>query len=118
MNIVSAASELAAPNGRVCAAIGMFDGVHLGHQQVIRQAITDAHQLEATSLCITFDRHPATVIAPERAPGLIQSLFQRLHAIETLGVDSTLLLKFDEPMSRIAAPDFIRDLNSGTVNIP
>ena len=111
MNIVSAASELAVPNSRVCAAIGMFDGVHLGHQQVIRQAITDAHQLEATSLCITFDRHPATVIAPDRAPGLIQSLPQRLHAIETLGVGVTLVLEFDEPMSRILAPDFIRGLH-------
>mgnify|MGYP001177425429 CR=1 FL=1 len=111
MKIISTASELAAPSGRVCAAVGMFDGVHLGHQQVIRQAVTDAHQHEATSLCITFDRHPSTVIAPERAPGLIQSLSQRLHAIETLGVDATLLLKFDEPMSRITAQDFVSNLH-------
>ena len=111
MKIISSANELAAPCGHLCAAIGMFDGVHLGHQQVIRQAITDAHQHEATSLCVTFDRHPATVIAPERAPGLIQSLSQRLDAIETLGVDSTLLLKFDEPMSRITAQDFVRNLH-------
>ncbi len=111
MKIISSPNELAAPNGRVCAAIGMFDGVHLGHQQVLRQAVTDAHQHEAISLCVTFDQHPATVIAPERAPGLIQSLSQRLHAIETLGVDATLLLEFDEPMSRITAPDFIRNLH-------
>jgi len=110
MKIISSASELAAPNGHVCFAIGMFDGVHLGHQQVIRQAVTDAHQYEATSLCITFDRHPASIIAPESAPGLIQSLPQRLRAVETLGVDATLLLKFDETMSRIRAQDFVHNL--------
>ncbi|MDP7051168.1 MAG: bifunctional riboflavin kinase/FAD synthetase [Verrucomicrobiota bacterium] len=111
MKIISSANELASPRGRVCLAIGMFDGVHLGHQQVLRQAVTDAQQHEATSLCVTFDQHPATVIAPERAPGLIQSLSQRLNAIETLGVDATLLLEFDEPMSRVTAPDFMHNLH-------
>ena len=110
MKIISSANEFAAPCGRVCMAIGMFDGVHLGHQQVIRQAVTDAHQHEATSLCVTFDQHPATIIAPERTPNLIQSLSQRLNAIETLGVDATLLLEFDEPMSRVTAPDFMHNL--------
>ena len=110
MKIISSANELAAPREHVCLAIGMFDGVHLGHQQVIRQAVTDSHQHEANSLCVTFDQHPATVIAPERAPGLIQSLSQRLNTIETLGVDATLLLEFDEPMSRVTAPDFMRNL--------
>ena len=111
MKIISAASKLAPITDRVCVAIGMFDGVHLGHQQVIRQAVTDAHRHEATSLCITFDRHPASVIAPGHVPGLIQSLPQRLHAVETLGVDASLLLEFDEPMSRIRAQDFVRNLH-------
>ena len=91
MRTLSDARELKPANGRVCCAIGMFDGVHLGHQQVIRQAVSDAHQLESSSLCVTFDKHPATVIAPERAPLLIQSLDQRLEAIRALGVDATLI---------------------------
>ena len=49
MRTLSDARELKPANGRVCCAIGMFDGVHLGHQQVIRQAVSDAHQLEASS---------------------------------------------------------------------
>ncbi len=111
MKIISSANEVAASNGHVCAAIGMFDGVHLGHQQVLRQAVTDAHQHEATSLCVTFDRHPASAIASERAPCLIQSLPQRLRAIEVLDVDATLLLQFDADMSRIPAQDFVRNLH-------
>ena len=110
MRTLSDARELQPASSRVCCAIGMFDGVHLGHQQVIRQAVSDAHQLEATSLCVTFDRHPATVVAPERAPLLIQSLNQRLAAIEALGVEATLVLPFDEFMSQIPAEAFVRGL--------
>jgi riboflavin kinase/FMN adenylyltransferase len=89
----------------------MFDGVHLGHQQVIRQAVSDAHQLETTSLCITFDQHPAKVISPETAPLLIQNQRQKLDAIKTLGIESTLLLPFDEAMSKISGEEFIRGLS-------
>ena len=71
----------------------------------------DAHQLEAASLCVTFDQHPAKVIAPERAPRLIQNLSQRLSAIEALGVEAALVLPFDEVMSQIPAEAFIRGLH-------
>ena len=111
MKIIHDARELQTATGRVCCAIGMFDGVHLGHQQVIRQAVSDAHQLEAASLCVTFDQHPAKVIAPERAPRLIQNLPQRLAAIEALGVEAALVLPFDEVMSQIPAEAFIRGLH-------
>ncbi len=111
MKILHDARELQTATGRVCCAIGMFDGVHLGHQQVIRQAVSDAHQLEAASLCVTFDQHPAKVIAPERAPRLIQNLSQRLAAIEALGVEAALVLPFDEVMSQIPAEAFIRGLH-------
>ena len=111
MKILHDARELQTATGRVCCAIGMFDGVHLGHQQVIRQAVSDAHQLEAASLCVTFDQHPAKVIAPERAPRLIQNLPQRLAAIEALGVEAALVLPFDEVMSQIPAEAFIQGLH-------
>lgn len=110
MRILHDARELQSPNGRVCCAIGLFDGVHLGHQQVLRQAVSDAHQLEATPLCVTFSQHPAQVLAPEHAPGLIQHLPQRLAAIEALGIEATLVLPFDEAMSQIPAEVFIQGL--------
>src|SRR2546426_12745189 len=98
MRIIRSAKELT-PSRRVCLAIGVFDGVHLGHQQVIRQMAADAQQQEAISVVLTFDRHPNAVVAPERVPLLIYSLPQKLRAIASLSVETTLLIRFDEEFS-------------------
>jgi riboflavin kinase/FMN adenylyltransferase len=110
MNLLRTARELQADSRKVCAAIGFFDGVHLGHQQVIRQTVEDARQHEGVSVVVTFDRHPGSVIAPNQAPPLIQTLVQRIRAIETLGVDALLLIEFTESFSRIRGEDFVRGL--------
>jgi riboflavin kinase/FMN adenylyltransferase len=108
VRIVHKPSELSQGARRVCLAIGFFDGVHLGHQQIIRQTTTDARQHEAIALIITFDRHPNTVVAPDRAPPLIYSLPQKLRVIETLGVDVALLIRFDKEFSEHSGQDFVR----------
>ena len=64
MKIIHAANELKPGGRKVCLAIGFFDGVHLGHQQIIRQTIADARQHDAIALVLTFDRHPNSVVAP------------------------------------------------------
>jgi riboflavin kinase/FMN adenylyltransferase len=109
MHIIHAAAPAPA-SPRVCLAIGVFDGVHLGHQQVIRQMVTDAEQQEARPIVITFDRHPNAVVAPDRVPPLIYSLPQKLRAIADLSVDTTLLIHFDEAFSRHSGEQFIRGL--------
>jgi riboflavin kinase/FMN adenylyltransferase len=113
MKIIRAANELNAANRKVCVAIGMFDGVHLGHQQVIRQTLNDAEQHEALAVVITFDKHPNVVVAPERVPALIYSLPQKLRAITALGVDTTWLIAFDQAFSRQTGEDFVRALVRG-----
>jgi riboflavin kinase/FMN adenylyltransferase len=110
MNILRAAEELQPGSRKVCVAIGMFDGVHLGHQQVIRQTVEDARQHEGVAVAITFDCHPNSVVAPERHPPLIYSLSQKLRVIESLGTDSTLLIHFDRTFSEIPGEQFIRGL--------
>src|SRR3954453_21512514 len=96
MKIIRTASELN-PNGRkVCLAIGFFDGVHLGHQQIIRQTIADSIKHEAVSLVVTFDQHPSTVVAPDRVPPLIYPLSLKLKTIESLGSEALYLIHFDK----------------------
>ncbi|HKS38115.1 MAG TPA: bifunctional riboflavin kinase/FAD synthetase [Verrucomicrobiae bacterium] len=117
MNIIRAANELNAGVRKVCGAIGMFDGVHLGHQQVLRQTIEDARQHDGVAVAITFDCHPNSVVAPERTPPLIYSLSQKLRVIESLGIDTTLLVHFDKAFSRIPGEEFIQGLARGFGNI-
>jgi riboflavin kinase/FMN adenylyltransferase len=110
MKVIHAPNELKAGGKKVCLAIGFFDGVHLGHQQIIRQTISDAQQHEAIALVITFDRHPNSVVAPNRVPPLIYSLSQKLRAIESLGAQSVLLIHFDRDFSERSGEAFIREL--------
>ncbi len=110
MRIIHSANELKPAGRKVCLAIGFFDGVHLGHQQIIRQTLTDARQHDAIALVITFDRHPNTVVAPARVPPLIYSLPQKLRAIEALGADTLLLIHFDKAFSEQTGEAFVRSL--------
>jgi riboflavin kinase/FMN adenylyltransferase len=105
-----ATNELKPGNRKVCLAIGFFDGVHLGHQQIIRQTITDARQHDAVTLVLTFDRHPNAIVAPGRVPPLIYSLPQKLRAIESLGADKLLLVCFDKKFSEQSGEGFVRGL--------
>ncbi len=110
MRIIHAANELNPAGRKVCLGIGFFDGVHLGHQQIIRQTITDAGRHEAIALVITFDRHPNTVVAPSRVPPLIYSLPRKLRVIESLGADTLLLIHFDKAFSEQTGEAFVRSL--------
>ena len=110
VNVIQSASELIAGGRKVCVAIGVFDGVHLGHQQVIRRAMADAQQQDGLAVVITFDRHPNAVVAPDRVPPSIQSLSQKLRTLDALGVDATWLIRFDEKFSQRTGEEFVRML--------
>ena len=110
MNIVHAANELKTNGKKVCLAIGFFDGVHLGHQQIIRQTIADARQHDGIPLVLTFDKHPNVIVAPDKAPLLIYSLPQKLRTIESLRIENILLIPFDKQFSAQTGEEFIRCL--------
>jgi len=86
----------------VATTIGVFDGVHVGHQEVLRQVRSHADRLGVASAVVTFDGHPAHVVRPENAPRLLTSLEQKLDLIEQQGIDYTYVIRFDE--SRASTP--------------
>jgi riboflavin kinase / FMN adenylyltransferase len=91
--------------------IGAYDGVHLGHQAVLRlvRELADARGFEAA--LVTFDRHPAEVVRPESAPRLLTTLDQRLELLDATGdLDLCWVLTFDEARSKEAAEDFVREV--------
>jgi riboflavin kinase / FMN adenylyltransferase len=112
VNVIHTATDLQPGSRKVCLAIGVFDGVHLGHQQIIRQTISDARQHDGLALVVTFDKHPASVVAPHRVPPLIYSESQKLRTIEFLGADALLTLRFNRAFSEQTGEHFIRQLCS------
>jgi cytidyltransferase-like protein len=91
--------------------IGVYDGVHRGHVEVLRlvRELADARGLDA--VCVTFDRHPAEVVRPESAPKQLTTLEQRLELLDATGyLDTCLVLTFDETRSKEPAEDFVREV--------
>jgi riboflavin kinase / FMN adenylyltransferase len=105
------AAPAAARTAGAVVTIGAYDGVHLGHQAVLRlvRELADARGLEAA--LVTFDRHPAEVVRPESAPRLLTTLEQRLELLDGTGdLDLCWVLTFDEARSKEAAEDFVREV--------
>src|SRR5258708_31157936 len=110
MKVTRSATELNAAGRKVSMATGFFDGVHLGHQQILRQPVSDARRHEAIALVITFDQHPNAVVAPDHTPPLIYSLEHKISTLESLGPDVLLLIRFDKAFSEQTGEAFIRGL--------
>jgi len=94
-------------NGPSAVAIGVFDGLHLGHQAVIDQLVSLARRLGAITTVVTFDPPPAALLAPRKAPQLLATLDQRLEGLASLQVEQVRVLHFDHELANEVASHFI-----------
>jgi len=94
--------------GATAVTIGNFDGVHKGHQKILQRAHDLAVEQKLLSAVLTFYPHPARVLRPSSAPPLLLTLEQRLAAIEAMGIDAVLVLRFDEGIAKVGPEDFVR----------
>lgn len=106
--IYRAVEEIPADFGPSVAAIGNFDGVHLGHQEILGGAVSEARELGARAVAVTFDPHPEQVLRPASAPRLITPASERLRLLAATGVDAVLVLRFDRELASVEAGEFVR----------
>ncbi|HWQ32968.1 MAG TPA: bifunctional riboflavin kinase/FAD synthetase [Blastocatellia bacterium] len=88
--------------------MGVFDGLHLGHQAIVRQVVERALIVDATPTLVTFDPHPRQVLRPETAPPLLQTFHQKIEGLKLLGMQQVVVLNFTRELAAMTAEDFVR----------
>jgi riboflavin kinase/FMN adenylyltransferase len=99
---------VAAPGTAV--TIGAYDGVHLGHRALLRTLTELAEARGLSTVVVTFDRHPASVVRPDSAPKLLVDLEQKLELLADCGIDRTVVIPFDKERSTESAEDFVKEV--------
>ena len=98
-----------------CLALGVFDGIHLGHKKVILDAVKKSEFVDGLVTIVTFSRHPQSITT--RTPTkLITSLEQKLEIFEDLGVQVAVILEFTEELSRLSAGEYIKSVLIDSLN--
>jgi riboflavin kinase/FMN adenylyltransferase len=108
MIVAQSIRDLPASVKPAVATIGVFDGVHRGHQALLRRVIERAKEHHATPVVVTFDRHPLELLAPGKEPALITTLRQRAEVLTSLGIGTLLILEFNDALRHLKADEFVR----------
>lgn len=102
---------------RPAATVGVFDGVHLGHLEIIRQLVASARTRKCEAVVVTFEPHPRIVLAPMGEVKLLQTLDEKLSRFELAGVDAVMIIPFDAAFAKISPEDFIRNILVNSLNV-
>jgi riboflavin kinase / FMN adenylyltransferase len=103
-------AEAPAGWGRSVVTIGVFDGVHRGHQAIIGHAVRRATELGVSSVVVTFDPHPAEVVRPGSHPAMLTESGRKAELVESLGVDVLCVIPFTVEFSHLPAETFVHDV--------
>lgn len=115
MRIFRSPSEVPPDFGPSVITIGNFDGVHIGHRQILRRVVDQARERGCTPAVLTFDPHPARVLAPDRAPRLLMTIDQRLRGMEAEGIEAVLLIPFSLEFAKLTPEEFVEQVLAGTL---
>lgn len=115
--IYRSAREIPAGFGPSVATIGNFDGVHLGHRQILSAAVAQARALGASAIAITFDPHPEQFLRPAQAPKLLTPMPERARLLALTGIDAELVLPFDAALAGLSARDFVHHILADALHI-
>ena len=107
MEVIRYSKNIILPNKKRYIALGVFDGIHLGHKKLIKQTVDKAKKNDGISIVVTFDPHPDKIINPESNVFLLTTLEERISLIKESDVDIFLIVKFNKMMSKMPPEDFI-----------
>lgn len=108
MEVFSKLVPLSSSYKNIVVALGMFDGVHIGHQSIIRRAVELAQEIDGTAVVFTFSNHPLSVLAPTAMPKQIGNNLLRQQRLEELGVDVLLSIPFTKDFARKSPTEFMQ----------
>lgn len=115
MHIWNSLDQVPAGFGPCVVTLGNFDGLHLGHQEVLGQVIAVAAARQASAVALTFDPHPAQIHRPDSAPGQIMGLADKLDAMEKLGLDGVLVIPYTLEFAQQSPEEFLRNVFVSTL---
>ena len=107
ISVFHSIAEIPAGFGPSVAAIGNFDGVHLGHQEILSAVVHEARTLRARAVAITFDPHPEQFLRPSTALRLLTPIDERLRLLALTGIDAVVVLSFDAVLASLSAREFV-----------
>jgi len=107
MKVVSSLTDPDLPHASV-VSIGNFDGLHVGHREILKAVVQRSRQLGVKSVAMTFAPHPVQFLAPARSPKLISTLDQKIRLIENAGIDVLFLVHFNEAFSKLPPSEFVQ----------
>jgi len=117
ISIFRSVQEIPTGFGPSVAAIGNFDGVHLGHQQILSAVAAEARSVGARAVAITFEPHPEQFLRPADAPMLLTPIDERLRLLALTGIDAVLVLPFDAALATLPAREFVRHILVDTLGV-
>lgn len=117
VRVFCSVAEIPAGFGPSVAAVGNFDGVHLGHREILSAVVDEARGRGAQAVAVSFDPHPEKVLRPAQAPRLLTPMPERLRRLAGTGVDAVVLLPFDAALASLSARDFVSDILVGALGV-